>query len=93
MNKYKFPYNGNDEHLKYFADNPCSNWSFQNFTNTFNSEKPSKTKIKSLLACYLNALHTIERNHKVPNDVKHHIRNLIDEVRTNEYTNMNLINS
>ncbi|CEG64292.1 hypothetical protein RMATCC62417_01290 [Rhizopus microsporus] len=84
MNKYKFPYDGNDKHLKYFADNPCSNWSFQNFTNTFNSEKPSKTKIKPLLACYLNALNTVERNHKVPNDVKHHIRNLIDEEKTDK---------
>ena len=88
MDHYKFNYQGNDKHLKYFADTPCKNWSFKDFSDTFQRGRRTKAKENTLLSNYLNALKTISQTESVSDNVKSITKSLMNEVRLiMEYTN------
>ncbi|KAG1040106.1 hypothetical protein G6F43_012355 [Rhizopus delemar] len=86
MNYYKFNYQGNDKHLKYFADTPCKNWSFKDFSDTFQRGRRTKAKENTLLSNYLNALKTISQTKSVPDNVKSITKSLMNEFESNQGT-------
>lgn len=81
---YSYRLKHDNPSFKYFSDHPIIEWSFANFTRSFDDSKIKPTNFTKIKNTYISKMKDIQKLNDVPYFVKEEVRRLLSLIESLE---------